>query len=116
MVSFAGRGHQNKLSAQEGGLKAARERVRAILMTSSAMIVGMIPMALGIGEGGDQTAPLGRAVIGGLLAATLVTLFLLPGIFSIVLGRSAYRSPSVNPLDPTSEHFAPSLLESMHDR
>ena len=58
-------------------------------MTSFAMIAGMLPMALGFGEGGEQTAPLGRAVIGGLVAATVTTLFVLPAIFALVMGSAS---------------------------
>jgi len=68
----------------EGNVAAAGgARLRAILMTAFAMLAGMLPMALGLGEGGEQTAPLGRAVIGGLVTATLATLFVLPAIYSI---------------------------------
>jgi hypothetical protein len=65
----------------------------------------MVPMALGLGEGGEQTAPLGRAVIGGLLVATFATLFLLPSIFAVVLGRSSTQSVSLDPDDPDSTYF-----------
>jgi Cu/Ag efflux pump CusA len=63
------------------------------------MIAGMLPMSLGLGEGGEQTAPLGRAVIGGLAAATFATLLILPAIFTIALGRSQAQSPSMHPDD-----------------
>jgi hypothetical protein len=65
----------------------------------------MLPMALGLGEGGEQTAPLGRAVIGGLLAATLATLLVLPSIFTIFQSRSHRRSISIDPHDPHSPSF-----------
>jgi len=71
-------------------------------MTSCAMIAGMVPLALAIGEGGEQTAPLGRAVIGGLVAATVMTLVVLPSIFAIVQGQGSTRSPSLDPDDPES--------------
>jgi hypothetical protein len=74
-------------------------------MTSCAMIAGMVPLALGLGEGGEQTAPLGRAVIGGLLAATLTTLLVLPSIFAVVQGSAGTRSPSLDPDDPHSTYF-----------
>jgi multidrug efflux pump subunit AcrB len=74
-------------------------------MTSCAMIAGMIPMALGLGEGGQQTAPLGRAVIGGLAAATVATLVALPSVFALVQSRSPRRSASLDPDDPHSEHY-----------
>ncbi len=68
------------------------------------MISGMIPMALGLSESGKQTAPLGRAVIGGLAAATISTLFILPSIYAILQGRSQVKSPSLNPYDPESKY------------
>jgi Cu/Ag efflux pump CusA len=71
-------------------------------MTSMAMIAGMIPMALGLGEGGQQTAPLGRAVIGGLLFATAATLLILPVVFAMVQERAKTTSPSLDPDDPKS--------------
>ncbi len=78
--------------------------MRPILMTSAAMVAGMIPMALALGEGAEQTAPLGRAVIGGLLAATLATLIIVPSVFSIVQGRASMLSPSLDPDDPESAY------------
>jgi Cu/Ag efflux pump CusA len=66
-------------------------------MTTSAMIAGMVPMALGFGEGGDQTAPLGRAVIGGLLASTSFVLLVLPIVFSIIQQKAGTKSSSVHP-------------------
>ena len=74
-------------------------------MTSCAMIAGMVPMALGWGEGGEQTAPLGRAVIGGLAAATLATLVVLPTVFALVQGRASRESASLDPDDPASPHY-----------
>ena len=69
------------------------------------MIAGMVPMALALGEGGEQTAPLARAVIGGLLAATLTTLLILPAIFAITQGRGRPRSVSLDPDDLASEYY-----------
>jgi multidrug efflux pump subunit AcrB len=84
VVSFA----TERLAAAGDSLAAALEagetRLRPVLMTALAMIIGMVPMALGLGEGGEQNAPLGRAVIGGLLSATLATLFFVPGVFSLL--------------------------------
>jgi multidrug efflux pump subunit AcrB len=80
-------------------------RLRPILMTSLAMIAGMIPLSLGIGEGGDQTAPLGVAVIGGLIFSTLSTLIFLPMIYKQVMGSSPYKSPSLDPEDENSIYF-----------
>lgn len=76
---------------------AAGLRLRPILMTSLAMIAGMIPMASGLGEAGDQTAPLGRAVIGGLIASTLAALLILPQVYALVQKKSGYESPSLMP-------------------
>jgi AcrB/AcrD/AcrF family len=74
-------------------------------MTSCAMIAGMVPMAVGWGEGGEQTAPLGRAVIGGLAAATLATLVVLPTVFALVQGKATRTSASLDPHDPESPRF-----------
>jgi multidrug efflux pump subunit AcrB len=71
-------------------------RMRPVLMTALAMIIGMIPMALGLGEGGEQNAPLGRAVIGGLLGATVATLVFVPAVFSLPHGRRR-RAPTEQP-------------------
>ena len=73
-------------------------------MTSMAMVAGMIPMALALGEGAEQTAPLGRAVIGGLLASTLAALTILPSVFSIIQGRASVASSSLDPDDPQSSY------------
>jgi multidrug efflux pump subunit AcrB len=92
-------------------LKSAREaamlRLRPILMTSLAMIVGMIPMASGLGEGGDQTSPLGRAVIGGLFASTFAALLILPLIFAWVQGNTSTDSVSLDPEDKESKFYVP---------
>ena len=87
------------LSAAEAAIEGARSRLRPILMTSLAMIAGMVPMALGLGEGGEQTAPLGRAVIGGLALATVATLLVLPAVFTLVQGPAHRRSASLHPDD-----------------
>jgi Cu/Ag efflux pump CusA len=79
-------------------------------MTSFAMIAGMLPLALGIGEGSDQTAPLGRAVIGGLALATVATLFVLPSVFAVVRQRSSTKSRSLDPDDPLSGHYVSPLV------
>jgi len=80
-------------------------RLRAILMTAAAMIFGMLPMAIGFGEGGSQSAPLGRAVIGGLLLSTFATLTVLPSIYAILQSRASVASPSLNPMDPASRYY-----------
>jgi multidrug efflux pump subunit AcrB len=87
VVSFA----RERLAVGDGPIRAALEagliRFRPVLMTALAMIIGMAPMALGLGEGGEQNAPLGRAVIGGLMVATCATLFFVPTVFGLVHGR-----------------------------
>jgi multidrug efflux pump subunit AcrB len=75
------------------------------MMTALAMIIGMLPMSLGLGEGGEQNAPLGRAVIGGLLLSTFATLTILPSIYAILQGRGRPESPSLNPMDPGSRYY-----------
>jgi multidrug efflux pump subunit AcrB len=107
LVTFAERSRIDGRAAPAAAVEGARSRLRPILMTSLAMIAGMLPMALGLGEGGEQTAPLGRAVIGGLAAATLATLFVLPSVFALASGRAGVRSGSLDPADPTSGHYAP---------
>jgi multidrug efflux pump subunit AcrB len=87
------------LSAADAAVEGARSRLRPILMTSLAMVAGMTPMALGLGEGGEQTAPLGRAVIGGLALATVATLLVLPAAFALVQGSAHRRSASLHPDD-----------------
>lgn len=105
LITFAERSRRDGDPATEAAVGGARYRLRPILMTSFAMIAGMLPMALAIGEGGQQVAPLGRAVIGGLVAATIATLTVLPCAFAAVQGRSSVRSVSLDPDDPDSLHF-----------
>jgi multidrug efflux pump subunit AcrB len=89
VVSFARDRLRQGLDAGAAALEAGFTRFRPVLMTALAMIIGMLPMALGLGEGGEQNAPLGRAVIGGLIFATAATLFFVPSLFSLVHGRRA---------------------------
>lgn len=91
--------------AKRAGTLAAGSRIRPILMTSIAMIAGMIPMASGMGEGGDQVAPLGQAVIGGLIASTLVSLLILPGVFIMVQRKASLISVSLDPEDEQSKYY-----------
>ena len=95
VISFARERMNAGDTAMEAALQAGFTRLRPVLMTALAMIIGMIPMALGLGDGGEQNAPLGRAVIGGLIFATVATLFFVPTVFSIIHGRS-----SLQPLGP----------------
>jgi multidrug efflux pump subunit AcrB len=107
LVTFAEQRRREGLSATEAAASGASSRLRAILMTSCAMIAGMLPMALGLGEAGAQNAPLGRAVIGGLLAATAATLLVLPSVFALVQSRASGESPSLDPDDENSTHYLP---------
>jgi multidrug efflux pump subunit AcrB len=97
---------------RQGGLRlpppihAAGTRMRPVLMTSAAMIAGMVPMALAIGEGAEATAPMGRAVIGGLAAATVATLVVLPSVYSLVQQSANVASASLDPDDPESRYHA----------
>jgi multidrug efflux pump subunit AcrB len=102
---------QNGGNALKAAIDAASVRIRPILMTSVAMVVGMIPMASGLGEAGDQSAPLGRAVIGGLIASTFAALFMLPMVFTWVQGRTSLDSVSLDPEDKESKHYIPNLYE-----
>ncbi|WP_143310881.1 efflux RND transporter permease subunit [Chitinophaga vietnamensis] len=88
--------------ARKAAIVSAGVRLRPILMTSLAMIAGMIPMASGLGEAGDQTAPLGRAVIGGLIASTLAALLILPQVYAWMQGKTSYEDPSLMPADKVS--------------
>jgi multidrug efflux pump subunit AcrB len=106
LVTFAEQTRPRAGSALEAAIDAARARMRPVLMTSAAMIAGMIPMALAFGEGAEATAPLGRAVIGGLAAATIATLIVLPSIYSLVQPSAATTSPSLDPDDPLSAHHS----------
>ncbi|HEX7437405.1 MAG TPA: efflux RND transporter permease subunit, partial [Caldimonas sp.] len=91
VIAFARQRQQDGVPALSAALEAGATRIRPVLMTALAMIIGMIPMALGVGEGAEQNAPLGRAVIGGLLFATVSTLFFVPVVFAGVHQRLARR-------------------------
>ena len=101
-VTFAEKNRKNGADAKTAARYAAGERLRPVLMTSLAMITGMIPMALAIGRGSEETAPLGRAVIGGLICATAATLLVLPTIFGLVQKHASLISASLDPEDPNS--------------
>jgi len=102
LVTFAAQHRRSGASAFDSAIQGVKERMRPILMTSAAMIAGMIPMAVAT----EVTAPLGRAVIGGLLAATFANLTVLPFVFSIVQQRAGTSSPSLDPDDPESRYAA----------
>jgi multidrug efflux pump subunit AcrB len=102
LVVFAEEYRTQGNSSLDAAIHAVQSRMRPILMTSMAMIAGMLPMALALGLGAEETAPLARAVIGGLLASTVSTLIILPFVFSIVQERAHTRSVSLDPDDPMS--------------
>ncbi len=91
LVSFSRDRMNAGVPARQAALEAGHTRIRPVIMTALAMIIGMVPMALGFGEGGEQNAPLGRAVIGGLLFATVATLFFVPSVFTMIHGRREER-------------------------
>jgi multidrug efflux pump subunit AcrB len=84
LVTFANQRRAEAVPVGEAALSAAVTRLRPVLMTAGAMVLGMLPMSLGLGEGGEQNAPIGRAVIGGLLVATFATLFVVPVTYSLL--------------------------------
>jgi len=105
LIAFAERSRHENLPVLDAAREGAASRLRAILMTAAAMIFGMMPLAIGFGEGGAQAAPLGRAVIGGLIVSTFATLTILPSIYAIVQGRVSLASPSLDPMDPLSRYY-----------
>jgi multidrug efflux pump subunit AcrB len=96
LVTFANQRRAEGLAAVEAALSAATTRLRPVVMTAGAMILGMLPMSLGLGEGGEQNAPIGRAVIGGLLAATFATLFFVPVVYSFFKEKVRPRPPETD--------------------
>ncbi|HWB98208.1 MAG TPA: efflux RND transporter permease subunit, partial [Bryobacteraceae bacterium] len=105
LITFAERFRHENRPVPDAARQGASSRLRAILMTAAAMIFGMVPMAIGFGEGGAQSAPLGRAVIGGLLLSTFATLTVLPSIYAILQKGASLTSPSLNPMDPASRYY-----------
>jgi multidrug efflux pump subunit AcrB len=105
LVSFVERRRLEGQPVLDATADGAAGRLRAILMTASAMVVGMVPMAIGAGDGGAQAAPLGRAVIGGLLVSTFATLTILPSIYAILQANASTASSSLNPADPMSRYY-----------
>src|SRR4029077_1092883 len=99
LVTFANEERERGRSAIESALAAGYTRIRPVTMTPLAMIIGMLPMAFALGEGGEQNAPLGRAVIGGLLCATPTTLFFVPTVFSLLHTQRErpLREPAIEP-------------------
>ena len=107
VVSFARTNFQEGTEATAAALNAGATRLRAVIMTALAMIIGMLPMSLGLGEGGEQNAPVGRAVIGGLLFATVATLFFVPVVFSLCHPRRHVSSaPEIPEPKPSEQELA----------
>jgi multidrug efflux pump subunit AcrB len=104
LVTFTAREWQGGRTALEAAVQGARERLRPILMTACAMIVGMVPMSLALEKGSQMEAPLGRAVVGGLLVSTFGTLLMLPPIFALVIGNRKHVAPTLHPDDKESVH------------
>ena len=109
LVTFMNEHWKRGASSTEAAIVGAGDRLRPILMTAGAMTVGMVPMALALERGSQMQAPLGLAVIGGLVMSTIATLLVLPSIFAVVIGRKVARSPSIYPDDRDSTHYDPLL-------
>jgi multidrug efflux pump subunit AcrB len=105
LVTFIGMVWEKGVSVPEAASRGAGERLRPILMTASAMTIGMVPMSLGLEAGSKMEAPLGLAVIGGLVMSTFATLLILPAFFTMVMGRSKFVQPSIDPEDPDSTYY-----------
>jgi multidrug efflux pump subunit AcrB len=109
MVTFMDEHWKAGRSSIDAAIQGAGERLRPILMTACAMSIGMVPMALALERGSQMEAPLGRAVIGGLVMSTFATLLVVPSIFALVIGQQKAHSPSLYPGNPESAHFDPDL-------
>jgi multidrug efflux pump subunit AcrB len=107
LITFAEQSRRAGANAKEAAVDAGKQRLRAILMTSFAMLAGMLPLALALGEAGPQTAPLGQAVMGGLIAATITTLLILPAFFALLQGSATRASASLDPGDEESRYYLP---------
>jgi multidrug efflux pump subunit AcrB len=107
LVTFIDEHWKRGMPSVEASILGASERLRPILMTACAMTVGMVPMALALEKGSQMQAPLGLAVIGGLVMSTFATLLVVPSIFAVVVGKKVARSPSIYPDDPESAHYDP---------
>src|SRR5262245_16145769 len=113
LINFAGDQRLLGKNASDAALDAGYTRLRPVIMTATAMIIGMTPMALGLGEGGEQNAPLGRAVIGGLLLATFATLFFVPVVYS-VLRRKPVVKAGEDIVPDAKDSIAPSSFGLAH--
>jgi hypothetical protein len=108
LVSFGDRHRlEDRMEPALAVITAAKGRLRPIVMTSCAMISGMIPMSLGLEEGSEQNAPLGRAVMGGMACSTFAALLVLPAVFTYIMAGATKKSASLDPDDPASSHYDP---------
>jgi len=105
LVTFADLTRRSGVHSWQAAVHGAQSRLRPVLMTAIAMIVGMIPMALGLSDSGQQTAPLARAVIGGLLGSTITTLLIMPVIYAVVHKDKPTYTASLDPIDPQSAYY-----------
>ena len=105
LVTFAEFARKDGKDSREAAMEGGRGRLRAIVMTATAMMAGMLPMAMGMGEGAEQNMPLGRAVIGGLTLATVASLTAVPAFYAILQGGAGRVSRSLDPNDPTSRYY-----------
>ena len=109
MVTFMDEHWKSGKPSTKAAHQGASERLRPILMTACAMSIGMVPMAMALERGSEMEAPLGRAVIGGLVMSTFATLLVLPSIFAVVIGQKQASSPSLYPDNPESKYYDPQL-------
>jgi hypothetical protein len=116
LVTFMNDHWKGGSTAVEAAIEGAKDRLRPILMTACAMSIGMVPMALALERGRQMQAPLGRAVIGGLVMSTFATLLILPSIFAMVVGKRVAASPSIYPDDPESKHYDPRVFINEFDQ
>ena len=109
LVSFAESQRLAGMDVVSAANSALRRRLRPILMTALAMIAGMLPMALGLSEGGQQQAPLGRAVIGGLVGSLVAVVLVMPRVFAMIRARASHNNRSLDPADPNSPYYDPTV-------
>jgi multidrug efflux pump subunit AcrB len=107
LITFAERSRKELNDSSLAAMEGAKTRLRPILMTSGAMLAGMLPMASGLTEGGEQMAPLGRAVLGGVMCATVATLIFLPLVFAWIQETRSIDSVSLDPNDEESRYHEP---------
>ena len=105
LTTFMGDYWQSGMTPMEAAVKGAKDRLRPVLMTAIAMVLGTVPMALALEKGSEMTAPLGRAVIGGLVVSTFATMLIVPAFFVLLMNSAKNVSPSIDPDDPQSRQY-----------